>query len=221
VTFTGFAPTSVARLADLPGWSSDDFADHRSELASGLVKPGGELILAVAERLDADLTVVLRSSVSPLHRDLRFAPEGADRYKDHLLLTAWEGADKRTSPVLWIRIDATHAGFASGIGFTPTIRERWRTTIVGEAGERLARLLAELVDRCGAELAGDEVERVPKPWDQDHPRADLLRKTGFQVRVVDPLPATIDQPSFVDWCTDRLGALLPVHRWLVDELNGG
>lgn len=38
-------------------------------------------------RLDADLTVEPRASVSPLHRDLRFAPAGSARYKDHLLLT--------------------------------------------------------------------------------------------------------------------------------------
>ena len=75
-----------------------------------------------------------RGSVSPLHRDLRFAPEGAPRYKDHLLLTAWEGADKRTAPMFWIRVDAHRAGFASGIGFTPESRDRWRDAVGGDAG---------------------------------------------------------------------------------------
>lgn len=221
MSFDGFAPTAVALLAELPGWDADEYAARKAELTAGLVRPGGELIVAVAERLDADLTVAARSSVSPLHRDLRFAPEGAERYKDHLLLTTWEGVDKKASPILWIRLDAVSVGFASGIGFSPAVRDRWRETVAGPAGERLATQLAELFDRRDADVAGGEVERVPRPWDGDHPRAHLLRKTGFQVRFAEPMPATVGDATFVDWCTERLAELLPVHHWLVRELTGG
>lgn len=33
------------------------------------------------------------------------------------------------------------------------------------------------------------------------------------------LPDTVGSPEFADWCTDRLSALLPVHRWLVRHLT--
>lgn len=218
MSFTGFDPAAVALLADLPDMSADEYGAHKTTLVDGLTKPGAALIADVAERLDADLTVVPRSSVSPLHRDLRFAPEGAARYKDHLLLTTWEGADKKTSPMFWIRIDAERVGFASGIGFTPPVRERWRTAIGGETGADLAVTLEALAGGRGAEVAGDQVKKVPSPFDPDHPRANLLRHTGFQVRFIDPLPRSIDSPDFVDWCADRLDALLPVHHWLVAHL---
>ena len=218
MSFNGFNPTAVALLADLPDMSADEYGGHKMMLANGLTKPGVALISEIADRLDADLTMVPRSSVSPLHRDLRFAPEGAARYKDHLLLTTWEGADKKTSPMFWIRIDAERVGFASGIGFSPPVRERWRAAIGGETGADLAATLVSLSAGRGAEVAGDQVKKVPTPFESDHPRADLLRRTGFQVRFIEPLPQSIESHEFADWCADRLDALLPVHRWLIAHL---
>jgi hypothetical protein len=217
--FTGFDPTAVALLAEIPDWDADQYSAHKEQLGTGLRKPGLALIEDVARRLDADLTVTSRSSISPLHRDLRFAPEGSPRYKDHLLLTTWEGADKRTAPTLWIRIDSATAGFASGIGFTPATRDRWRAAIGSDDGAALHAVLRRLARTHEIDIAGDEVKRVPAPFDTDHPRADLLRKTGFQVRFAEDLPDAIGDPSFADWCTDRLASLLPVHRWLTDHLT--
>ena len=217
--FTGFDPAVVALLVELPDWDTDRYSARRAELAAGLTTPGLTLIQDVAGRLGAELTVTRRSSVSPLHRDLRFAPEGSPRYKDHLLLTTWEGADKRTSPTLWIRIDSERAGFASGIAFTPEIRDRWRSAVGSDDGAALTAILDQLRAAREIEVAGDEVKRVPAPFDAEHPRADLLRKTGFQVRFTEDLPGTIADPSFADWCADRLESLLPVHRWLTDHLT--
>jgi len=218
MSFAGFDPAALALLDRLPAMSVDEYAATKSLLAAGVTKPGGALIADVAARLGADLTVQPRSSVSPLHRDLRFAPEGAARYKDHLLLTTWEGVDKKAAPMFWIRVDATRAGFASGIGFTPTIRDRWRAAVGGATGKALADDLAVLARQRHAEVAGDQVKKVPAPFDTDHPRADLLRRTGFQVRFVEDLPDSVRSPDFADWCADRLLALLPVHRWLLANL---
>jgi uncharacterized protein (DUF2461 family) len=218
MTFSGFDPRAIELLDQLPGLDADGYGAVKSQLTAGLIRPGAALIAAVADRLDADLTVVPRSSVSPLHRDLRFAAAGAPKYKDHLLLTTWEGADKHTSPMFWIRIDAHRAGFASGMGFTPAVRDAWRSAVAGDAGEVLATELGRLVADRQAMVAGDQVKNVPVGHDPAHPRADLLRHTGFQVRFIEDLPATIGAPAFADWCTERLAALLPVHRWLVDHL---
>lgn len=219
MSFAGLDPVAVALLAGLPTWDADRYAAEKQRLADGLTRPGLALIEQVAARLDGALTVSPRSSVSPLHRDLRFAEPGADRYKDHLLLTAWEGSDKRTSPTLWVRVDSQRVGFASGIGFTPEIRDRWRASVGADDGAALAAELERLVAQRGAEIAGDEVKRVPAPFGDDHPRADLLRRTGFQVRYLDELPACVGEPAFADWCADRLAPLVPVHRWLVRHLT--
>lgn len=219
MTFTGFDADALALLADLPEWDAGRFASEKARLVTGVIQPGLALITEVADRLDADLTVAPRSSVSPLHRDLRFASAGSPRYTDHLLLTTWEGTDKRSAPMFWIRIDAQRVGFASGIGFSPATRDRWRAAVAGEPGADLAADLDRLMVDRHAEVAGDEVKKVPASFGVDHPRADLLRKTGFQVRYIEPLPDTVGDAAFAGWCAVRLAVLLPVHRWLLTHLT--
>ncbi len=221
MTFAGFDPGAVALLDALPGWDADRYAQHRPRLVKGVTQPGAALIAEVAERLDANLRVVPRSSVSPLHRDLRFAAAGTPRYKDHLLLTTWQGADKQTAPVLWIRIDAHHAGFQSSMGFTPVTRERWRQAVAGDQGAALDRLLGRLASARGAETGGEALKRVPASYPSDHPRADLLRRTAIFARFIEPLPDVLDSPRFATWCVERLAALLPIHQWLVVHVAEG
>jgi uncharacterized protein (DUF2461 family) len=221
MSFDGFDPAAIALLRELPRWDAKNYAAENARLKRGVIEPGAGLIETVAEALDEDLTVVRRSSVSPLHRDLRFAAEGAPRYKDHLLLTTWFGRDKKYSPTLWIRVDADRVGFASGVAFDPALRERWRAGVGGASGASLASAISKVESTCrkfNVEVAGDQLKKVPAPWPADHPRADLLRRGGFQVRFSEPLPKIVAKAGFAGWCVARLERLLPIHEWLVSEL---
>jgi hypothetical protein len=70
-----------------------------------------------------------------------------------------------------------------------------------------------------ARSALDELRRLPSLDAAEYPRADLLRKTGFQVRFQLPLPRDAERPAFVPWCAGRLKELIPAHRWLVKHLH--
>lgn len=221
MTFTGFTHDALALLPKLPGFDADNYDAQRECLGNGLRLPGTALIQEVAEALPVDLRVVPRSSVSPLHRDLRFAKPGAARYKDHLLLTTWEGHEKSSAAVLWMRIDGASVGFATGIAFTPPIRDRWRSAVASEAGRSLSEHLTTLGKkhaRHSFEIDAERNKRVPKPWDETHPRADLLRFKNFQARFMEPHPTCITEKRFTSWCVKRLEPLIPVHRWLVEHL---
>jgi hypothetical protein len=82
--------------------------------------------------------------------------------------------------------------------------------------------LADALDRLGKgrklDIAGAGLKRVPKPFDEDHPRAELLRiKGGIQARRPEPTPKTITTTRFVDFCARRLLACGDVHRWFVQH----
>lgn len=98
--FAGFDRSALEQRERLPSFDAAGYARERDELNRGLIAPARALVGEVARDLDAPLTTS-RGSVSPLHADLRFAPAGAPRYKDHLLLTTWHGSDKKTGPTLW------------------------------------------------------------------------------------------------------------------------
>lgn len=221
MSFRGFDPDAIAVLSELPTWDSDRYAERAPWLKTGVSEPGWALIQEVAEVLPVDLTVARRSSVSPLHADMRFAKAGAPRYKDHLLLTAWHGDDKRTGATLWLRIDAERVGLASGIALAGPARDRWREAVADDRGAALATRLERLTadSAVALDVAGDQLARVPAPYPSDHPRADLLRRKSFQVRTVAALPASMSAEDFAPWCARQLDALLPIHHWLVDHVE--
>ena len=218
MTFDGFDVEAVESLDELPGLSPDDYAARKQQLAAGLTKPGLALMTELAERLDAELTVSPRSSVSPLHRDLRFAAPGSPRYKDHLLLRFWEGDSRKTSPTLFLRVGKDAVGYATG-AVLPDLA-RWRNLIDDEAtGAPLAAELATLGGGRDLDIDGRHYKAVPKPYPADHPRADLLRhKMGLQARWMEKTPTAVGSAAFVDHCMERLTACAPVHRWFVDNL---
>lgn len=223
MTFLGFDRAAITLLSELPRFGKTEYAKHSELLSAGLREPGLQLIQAVAEAVDPSLTADRHTSVSPLHRDLRFAAIGTPHYKDHLLLTTWEGREKKIAPTLWIRIDSEFIGFASGIAMSPEIRERWRLAVGGPQGQAFAQQIAVLQKAHSEhefEAVGDTLKRVPPPWDEKHPRADLLRMNRLQVRFRERIPKVIDRPAFAEWCEQRLLSLIPVHRWLVTELAG-
>ena len=111
------------------------------------------------------------------------------------------------------------------MGFDPKARARWREAVGGPPGEALQKAIAKLeksakgsAGRC--EYAGDLLKKVPAPWPADHPRAELLRMNGFQVRFMEPLPASLAKKGFAGWCATRMKRLLPVHGWLVEHVAG-
>ncbi|MCA9488943.1 MAG: DUF2461 family protein [Myxococcales bacterium] len=69
-----------------------------------------------------------------------------------------------------------------------------------------------------ASVAGQQLKRVPAPWDASHPHEDLLRYKGIQVRAMFGLPPELGSEAFVTWCAARIETFLPLHRRLVDEV---
>ncbi len=216
--FTGFDPDAVRLLKELPRFGEAEYKVAKEALAAGLRIPALALVETVARQLDAGLSTSPRASISPFHRDLRFAKPGTPRYKDHLMATMWTGADKKVAPTLWIRMDSDSIGFASGIAFTPEIQARFREAVSKKSGEQLDRALAIILKehaKHSVDLAGDQLKKVPNPFPQDHPRADLLKRKGLQIRFKVPLPKSVSKAEFARVCEKHLRDLLPVHQWLV------
>jgi uncharacterized protein (DUF2461 family) len=220
VNFTGFPPAGLALLARLPGLDPAGFAAIRASWDELVLQPARQFVTdlgaTLAERISPDLIAdpKVHGSIAPINRDLRFDPHGP-RYKDHLLFRWWEGTPKKTAPTLFVRLDPTRIGFASGVVFTST--DQWRTVAGDETTARaLVRLLNGIRnDVPQAEIAGADLKRVPTPFSTDHPGADLLRhKTMFQLRWAEPLPIAASKPDLIEHCTARLDPLAELHRWL-------
>lgn len=221
--FNGFPDGFGDFLRELGGADKAWFDANRSRYQDLVVEPTRAFVTALGRRLAEDLGPGIQAvpkangSIAPINNDLRFAKDRSP-YKDHLLLRFWEGPSRKTAPTLYVRIGADDVGFATGAAI-PSV-ERWRALIDDEAtGAELASALAALGRGRDLDIAGRDLKRVPRPFDETHPRADLLRhKQGLQARWPEPMPASVGQARFVDVCARRLAACGDVHRWFVAHL---
>lgn len=207
-------------LRELPTRDKTWFDANRPAYQALIAEPAKALVEAVATDLQNELSPAIvgvprvNGSISPINRDIRFSADKTP-YKDHLLFRWWEGDEKKTAPTLFVRLASDEVGFATGV-MLPSL-DRWRELVDAEAtGAPLASAIGALVAESGADVAGIEYKRVPKPYPADHPRADLLRCKWLQVRWMEPFLE--DGSDFAPWCARHLLRCADVHRWLVEHL---
>ncbi len=220
--FTGFPREGLDFLAELPSHDKDWFAANRAPYDECVAAPAKVFVDVLGERLQDEISPAIvvqpkvNGAISPINRDVRFSA-GKTPYKDHLLLKWWEGENKKLAPTLYVRLGSASVGFGSGAMFDSV--DRWREAVDDEkTGALLVAALDDLAAGRELDVAGAELKRVPAPYDADHPRADLLRHKMFQARWSEPLPDSVSNAQFVDWCAERLVATADVHRWLVDNV---
>lgn len=224
--FTGYSDDALALLHELPTYNKDMFASAKKRWNAEVLDKTkafvDDTIPFLQEHISPTITgaAKVNGSISPINNDLRFSPDKSP-YKDHLLITFWDGASKKTSPVLHARISADEVGFATGAMFADDLLDKWRGLVDDEAtGAPLAAAIELLVADKDADVAGQAVKRVPKPFDQDHPRGELLKHKWLQVRWPEPAPPQIGSSDFPEWFVGRLAATRDVHCWLRDHLYG-
>lgn len=221
MTFPGYNREALDFLAALPSRDPEWFKANKSDYQRLIVEPTKALVVDIGGQLQSSAPGIVaepktNGSIAPINNDLRFNPDAAP-YKDHLLLRFWEGSPKKTAPTLMLRVGADQVGFATGL--IPAEVNQWRDFVASDDGDALAVAINKLAKAKKADVVGQELKKVPAPYDADHPRGDLLRHKALQVRWTEPLPASAARPAFVGWVARRLEAALPVHQALVDAFS--
>lgn len=141
------------------------------------------------------------------YRDIRFSPDKTP-YKTHIGAFFERGG--------YIQVSADGLGAGCGIWhMEPEQLARYRDAV---AADKTGRALVELVatlHRQGIELTSHELlKTVPRGFDRDHPRADMLRYKGFAAWKnwpVEPWLGTAKARSHIEKFFD---AAVPLRDWL-------
>ena len=182
-------------------------------VATAFVEAAARPLRAIDEELLAEPKV--NRSLFRINRDIRFSKDKRP-YKEEVGFRFYVGSPKAPSSALYMRVQPDSAGVATGIwGFDKDQRERWRQAVAGPDGEALASALEALV-ADGFHISADALKRAPKPWGEEHPRADLLKLKGLVVGYEQPVDVG---PGFGDWCVEQWQRLGPVHRWLQQHVS--
>jgi uncharacterized protein (TIGR02453 family) len=221
--FAGFPREGFEFLAELATDNTRTFFDaHRATYEAALLQPAKDFVTALGEQLCARVAPGLRAeprvngSILRLARDTRFATDKRP-YKDHVDLWFWEGdAPSRERPGLSVRLRPATVVLSAGIHrLEPVALAAYRAAVDDErSGEALETATEDALMLRGVRLGGAAYKRVPRGFDADHPRAELLRHAALYVSGEWKLPRVASGPGFVGWVADRLEQMAPVERWL-------
>ncbi len=181
--FTGFPQEGLEFLTELGGKNKAWFDGNRARYESDVVAPAKAFVTAMGQSLVSRISSGVEAqpktngSIAPINNDLRFNPD-ASPYKDHLMFRFWEGPTKKTAPTLFVRLHPLDGvGFASGAVLADL--DRWRASIDAD-GDAFAAALQDLVNATKAEVVGEGLKKVPKPY-------PTIFGTGFTQRTWNPL----------------------------------
>lgn len=204
VTFDGFGPDVRAFYAQLEDDNSREFwTSHKQVYDTQVAGPLKEL----AAQLEPAFGPV---KIFRPHRDVRFSRDRSP-YKTEAGMYVSTGAGGG----LYAALNADGLFVAGGIHDASTDQaRRLRAAIADDrTGPPLTRVVNEL-RADGWTVDGARLQRVPKPWDDTHPRADLLHlKTLTGSRLDEPGP-WLHTAEAADRLTGQWKALAELGHWL-------
>ena len=224
-TFEGFPDQTLRFLADLDANNNRDwFQAHKDDYQQYVLAPTRDFVFALGERLQA-LSPGIRydtrasgGSILRIYRDLRFSQDQTP-YNPNVRVQFWEGEGKRMeNPGFLLRIEPGGVSVYAGIYVFPKpLLTAYREAVVDkELGPELEAAMAAVREAGGYALGSEHYKRVPRGYEADHPRADLLRYNGLWAHTADAIdPALITTPRLLEACYEHCRNMAPLHRWLV------
>lgn len=199
------------------------FNDHRTEYEADLLDPAKAFVTAIGARLKKFAPRVnaipsINGSIFRLNRDLRFS-KSATPYKSHLGIFMWEGAGaKMESSGFYFHLEPPNLELGCGIyQFTKEQLERYREHVVHpRRGPALAKAIKSALSKGAYDVGGARRKRVPKPYDPNHPNANLLLHDGLWLGRSGLIPKELTSPKLLDLCEKAWKTMLPVHAWLLE-----
>lgn len=144
------------------------------------------------------------------YRDVRFSKDKTP-YKDHA--GAVIGGDGEAA--YYVQVGADGLLIAGGYWFCTT--QQARTLRAALADDRTGPAAVRIVNRLergGFGIGGDELKRIPKPWDDTHPRAALLRRKALTASIHHEPAEWLHTATVRERVADGWRAIAPLNRWL-------
>jgi uncharacterized protein (TIGR02453 family) len=146
------------------------------------------------------------------YRDVRFSADKSP-YKTAIGATLELGG--------YVQLSAK--GLAAGAGMYqmgPAELDKYRRAVADEhSGQRLRRLVEALEARKIQVVGHETLKTVPRGYDREHPRADLLRHKGLVAWQEWPAGAWLGRASAKTRVVDFLRASRPLMSWLSDHIG--
>ena len=170
--FAGWPKPAIAFFSGLRKDNSKAYFEKQRETYLSAVREPTEALFATLER---ELGPGWQAKVFRINRDLRFTKDKRP-YQEHV--SGYLAAATRATG-LYIQMSDQGLYLAAGTHeMAPDQLKRYREAVAGKGGEKLARIVAALA-QDGYAVTEPSLKRVPPGYPPDHPRGELLRRTGL------------------------------------------
>ena len=222
--FPGFPAATRIFLQELRENNTREFfAANKARYDADVKAPALSWAAVMGARLrdlDAELVVDLRANGSGnlmrAARDTRFSKDKSP-YKTNIAMMWWHGGGKKTQhPAFGMQISPDDAGLMAGMfHFDKPMLAAYRAAVDDEAlGAELASAARTVLD-AGYALSGAHYKRVPRGYDEAHPRAGYLKYNSLHAHIGSISWDAVMSPDFVELCYGHFRQMAPIMRWLV------
>jgi uncharacterized protein (TIGR02453 family) len=225
--FNGFSDDAIQFLLELQAEQSRTwFKAHQDDFRRLLRQPLELFIEELRERLvDAFPGVVdAEPHYFRIQRDTRFARDKTP-YKTNIaadLAIRALRADENEHGIPGLYFSFGLDGEFLGIGawhMSPAVLARYRGLLDdARHGPTIKMLVDQLVAQGCRVTAMEKLKRVPPPYPQDHPRAELLKHKGFAV-MAQPTENVSSSRLLLDWSEAQLRSAAPLMHLLDKRLG--
>jgi uncharacterized protein (TIGR02453 family) len=171
-----------------------------------------EEVKAPMQALLADLEPEFgKAKLARPNRDIRFSNDKSP-YKTNIYADSREGG--------YVALDAKRLTAAGGRYMVePAQLARFRAAVAAEkTGKELAAIIARL-QKQGYEIGGQELKRVPPPYPQDHPRAELLKHKRLIYWKTWPIEPWIATPQVREKVAKAWRDGAELNAWLAKHMD--
>lgn len=225
--FEGFSAEGIGFLSELAQNNNKEWFDaNKQRYIDLLQKPAVSLVATLGKRLQ-DISDGIRydtrtngsGSLMRINRDVRFSKDKSP-YKTNIAMMFWEGTGKKMeNPGFGIQITANveDSGLMTGqFGFSKEMVITYREAVhADETGDALVSAVEAVRSAGDYTLNGEQLKRVPREYDAEHPRGELLRYKGLWFSYSGLTLDDLTSPELVDICYEHFRNMSPVQQWLV------
>ena len=220
--FDGFSKKGTNFLKDLRKNNTREwFNRNKATYEEHLIDPAKKFVVALGTRLQKLSPAIVaepavNKSLFRLNRDTRFSTDKTP-YKTQLSIFFWEGAGRRMdNPGFYLCFDAKTLTIAGGAHeFSKEKLERFRIAVDSETSGRALVAVVKKLRTKGIEVKGAHYKRVPRGFDPDHPRAELLKHNGLYIMSETKVPPDIYSKKFTAYCFKEFKKMDLLQRWIV------
>ena len=127
----------------------------------------------------------------------------------------WEGEGKKLeNPGFYLHLDPEKIFIGVGMhDFPKTVLQTYRDAVIdSRKGAALVKAIENVKRRGDYTLGWKRYKKVPRGYDADHERAELLLYSGLGFHHEEPLPDIIHKPDFTSYCFSVFTDMYPLHQ---------